>query len=192
VLIKPISSEYMVKSVIRVTERFHSLRSLILRDSLTGLYNQAAIKEQLAQELRRCERGQSIVSLAMIDIDFFKKVNDTYGHPIGDQVICSLSRLLRDRLRRSDMVGRYGGEEFAVVLSDTDAASAVATLEEIRVLYCTIEHQSGSGTFTSSFSTGVVDTTTHIDVETMFKAADAALYDAKHAGRNCIRRAQRS
>lgn len=189
VIAKPVAPGHFVVCIAGVAERYYTLRALILRDSLTGLYNHAAIKEQLAHELPRSERSSTVLSLAMIDIDFFKKVNDTYGHPVGDQVICALSRLLQKRLRGSDIIGRYGGEEFAVILPGTDAAAAVATLEEVRILFEAISHRSGDEKFISTFSAGVADTTLHRDVDALFKAADTALYAAKREGRNCIRRA---
>jgi len=189
VISKPLSAGNFVVSISAIVQRFHALRSLILRDSLTGLYNHAAIKEQLAHELRGNERTQSTLSLAMLDIDFFKKVNDTYGHPVGDQVIGSLSRLLRDRLRGSDVVGRYGGEEFAVILPGAPADAALAMLDVLRQQFFAIVHQAGEAEFCASFSAGVADTTTCHDVETLFRKADAALYEAKRGGRNCIRTA---
>ena len=167
-------------------ERYRALRGLIMRDSLTGLYNHAAIKEYLAREMALIERHAAPLSLAMIDLDFFKKVNDTYGHPVGDQVICGLSRLLQQRLRRGDLIGRYGGEEFVVLMPATSAESAVAVLTAIGAAFAQIAHVADGVSFHSTFSAGVAEAGGHVDAESLLQAADAALYQAKHAGRNCV------
>ena len=167
-------------------ERYRALRSLIMRDSLTGLYNHAAIKEYLSREMALIERHAAPLSLAMIDLDFFKKVNDTYGHPAGDQVICGLSRLLQQRLRRGDLIGRYGGEEFVVLMPATTAESAVAVLTAIGAAFAQIAHVSDGVSFHSTFSAGVAEARGHVDADSLLQSADAALYQAKHAGRNRV------
>ena len=167
-------------------ERYRALRSLIMRDSLTGLYNHAAIKEYLGREMSLIERHAAPLSLAMIDLDFFKKVNDTYGHPAGDQVICGLSRLLQQRLRRGDLIGRYGGEEFVVLMPATSAESAVAVLTAIGGAFSQLAHVADGISFQSTFSAGVAEANGHLDADSLLQAADSALYQAKHAGRNRV------
>lgn len=166
--------------------RYRALRGLIMRDSLTGLYNHAAIKEYLAREMALIERHAAPLSIAMIDLDFFKKVNDTYGHPVGDQVIRGLSRLLQQRLRRGDLIGRYGGEEFVVLMPATTADAAVAVLQAIGAAFAELVHVADGVGFCSTFSAGVAEARGHADADSLVQAADAALYQAKHAGRNCV------
>ena len=187
-LSKPISPTHLVSSITSRGERYRALRALIMRDSLTLLFNHSAIKEQLSREMARSRRAGGELALAMIDLDFFKRVNDTYGHPVGDQVIRAAARLLQHRLRRSDIVGRYGGEEFAVIFPATSASAAVAVLDEIRRKFGHIRHQGGNGIeFSGSFSAGVVAIGHSVDVEEFFGAADAALYLAKQEGRDRIK-----
>lgn len=166
--------------------RYRALRSLIMRDSLTGLYNHAAIKEYLSREMALIERHAAPFSMAMIDLDFFKKVNDTYGHPAGDQVIRGLSRLLQQRLRRGDLIGRYGGEEFAVLMPATTADDAVAVLTAIGADFARLTHVADGVSFNATFSAGVAEARGHVAADSLLQAADAALYQAKHAGRNCV------
>ena len=166
--------------------RYRALRSLIMRDSLTGLYNHAAIKEYLAREMALIERHAAPLSIAMIDLDFFKKVNDTYGHPVGDLVIRGLSRLLQQRLRRGDLIGRYGGEEFVVLMPATTADAAVSVLRAIGTAFAELAHVADGISFCSTFSAGVAEARGHIDAESLLQSADTALYAAKHAGRNCV------
>jgi diguanylate cyclase (GGDEF)-like protein len=181
---KPISDAHLVAAVSIRARRFRMLSDLMSRDSLTGLLNHINLKLTLEQELARARRRGGSLSFAMIDIDNFKSVNDSYGHPVGGRVIKSLARLLTQRLRNSDVIGRYGGEEVAVILFDTDLKMAAKLLDEFRERFSTVTHLHEKGEFTSSISVGVADIQTHDDMDSLINAADNALYQAKHAGRN--------
>ncbi|MCU6432947.1 diguanylate cyclase [Undibacterium sp. Jales W-56] len=183
---KPIEAQFLVSSLATRAERYRSLRALIMRDGLTGLYNHTAIKEELAAEISIAGRNQTSLALAVLDLDFFKNVNDTYGHPVGDQVLRTLSRLLKQRLRRSDIVGRYGGEEFVIIFPGTTAKVAGKVLDQIRVAFNKIEQHAEQGEFSVSFSAGVADLEQTIDADELFDIADSALYRAKQGGRNRI------
>lgn len=183
---KPIQPLHLISAVTSRVKRYRDLRSLIMRDSLTGLFNHSAVKEQLARELATARRMQKPLALAMLDIDRFKSVNDTYGHPVGDQVIRALSRLLQQRLRRSDIIGRYGGEEFLVIMPHTPASAALPVLDQIRTSFSNIRHHAEHQDFTVTFSAGVAEIAPDIDAEELLRRADAALYEAKAGGRNLI------
>jgi diguanylate cyclase (GGDEF)-like protein len=183
---KPIKSDHLISAVINRVKRSRTLRAFMVRDSLTGLYNHTTTKGQLEIELARAQRHQSALALAIIDIDHFKSVNDTYGHPTGDRVLKSLSRLLRERLRKTDIIGRYGGEEFAVVLVGTDGATAVGVLDEIREGLARIRQQAGGEEFTVTFSCGIACFSHYPDGPRLTDAADRALYAAKRGGRNRV------
>ena len=185
-LTKPISAQHLVASVTARVKRSRVLRSYMVRDSLTGLFNHTKTKERLDFEMSRATRQHSPLAFAMLDIDHFKQVNDTYGHPAGDRVIKSLSRLLQQRLRKTDIIGRYGGEEFAIVFTDTDGEMALNILNEIRHGFEQTQHQFADVGFSVKLSGGLA-------VYPMFKtsldisnAADRALYEAKRLGRNRI------
>lgn len=186
-LTKPIEPQHLISAVNSRIRRSQLLRSFMVRDSLTGLLNHTAIKDQLAHELVRARRQGRPLTFAMIDIDHFKQVNDNYGHPVGDRVIKSLSRLLKQRLRENDLVGRYGGEEFAVILLDADGPTAITVLDGIRRDFAQLHHLAGEQDFFASFSCGIADSANHDDVSRMTDAADKALYQAKHGGRNQIK-----
>lgn len=184
---KPITNGHLIAAVSTRIERFRKLRSYMHHDSLTGLLNHVTIKLQLEAELQRKARKQSELVFGMLDIDLFKEVNDQYGHPAGDLVIKNLSRLLLERLRKSDIVGRYGGEEFAVILPDTPLASAVALLDDLREQFSQVTYRHQGQEFSCSFSAGLATASEASDGNALIRAADAALYEAKEAGRNCIR-----
>jgi diguanylate cyclase (GGDEF)-like protein len=185
-LVKPIRPELLVSSVKGRIERYRILRGFMIRDGLTGLLNHTHIKEQLDLELARAKRQQRPLSYAMIDLDFFKRVNDSYGHATGDRVLKSLSRLLRQRLRKVDIIGRYGGEEFAVILPDTEGKDAVRVLDDIRKNLAAISQHKNGTEFAVTFSCGVASFPDFVTPEDLGNAADRALYQAKHEGRNRV------
>ena len=185
-LAKPILPQHLISSVNSRIRRSLILRSLVLRDSLTSLFNHTAIKDELDREVVRSKRHGTPLAFAMIDIDHFKQINDTYGHPIGDRVIKSLARLLKQRLRASDLVGRYGGEEFAVILANADRAAALQVLDTIRQDFSQLRHLSDGKEFTVTFSCGIADVSQFRDATKLIEASDKALYNAKHAGRNQV------
>ncbi|MDP1678604.1 MAG: diguanylate cyclase [Candidatus Nitrotoga sp.] len=185
-LAKPVLPQHLISSVNSRIRRSLILRSLVLRDSLTGLFNHTAIKDELDREVVRSKRHGTSLAFAMIDIDHFKQINDTYGHPIGDRVIKSLARLLKQRLRASDLVGRYGGEEFAVILVNADRVAALQVLDTIRQDFSQLRHLSDGKEFTVTFSCGIADVSQFRDATKLIEASDKVLYNAKHAGRNQV------
>ncbi|MFZ5523422.1 MAG: GGDEF domain-containing response regulator [Pseudomonadota bacterium] len=185
-LTKPIQPEHLISAVNSRIRRSLLLRSFMVRDSLTGLLNHTAIKDHLDSEVARAIRQNKPLSFAMIDIDHFKQVNDNYGHPAGDRVIKSVSRLIKQRLRATDLVGRYGGEEFAVVLVDADGTAATKVLDTIRNDFSRLRHLTDGKEFSVTFSCGIADVAQYQDAKKLSDAADKALYKAKHAGRNQV------
>jgi len=164
------------------------LRAQAIRDSLTGLFNRQYLDETLEREIRRSRRIRAPLSVVMLDIDHFKIFNDTYGHAAGDEVLKLLGKLLRKTVRASDVACRYGGEEFVVVLLDTDLAAALPSIEricsEIKRRHCIYQGQTLPGI---SVSAGIAQYPVHGNsAETLLRAADEAMYAAKNAGRDRI------
>lgn len=166
------------------------LRHLSQRDALTGLYNRAEWNRQLDAQHRWLGRFGEPFGVLMIDIDHFKKINDRHGHPMGDRVIKSLALFLKQRLRKTDFIGRYGGEEFAIVMPNTALHAAHKVLDEIRRRFAEILYPAQPQDLRCTFSAGVVQLDEGLDALTMASAADEALYRAKHAGRNCVVRVE--
>ena len=185
-LTKPIKGEHLIASIKNRAERTRSLRYLMERDSLTGLLNHSNLREKLSQELQRAKRAGSQVCFAMIDVDHFKKVNDTFGHLTGDRVLKGLARLLQERVRSTDIIGRYGGEEFAVILINTSLANAKKIIDEIRENFSQIKQQSDKEEFFVTFSCGIACYPNFTDAVSLNDAADKALYQAKESGRNRV------
>jgi len=185
-LTKPVVPADLVAAVAIRAERMRTLRSLMARDSLTGLFNHTTTTQLLENGIAAAKRSSGSLCFAMIDIDRFKSVNDTYGHPVGDQVILALSRVLQQRLRNSDVVGRYGGEEFAVILQDVTIERAAKLLDELRQDFARVVFHSSNGEFSCTFSAGIACYPEHKRMELLREAADKALYEAKRSGRNRI------
>ncbi len=184
---KPISDNALVAAVFSRAQRARLLSNALSRDSLTGLLKHADIKEQAAIELERAQRSGKPASVAMLDIDFFKKVNDSYGHAAGDNVIRALANLLRQRLRRIDSLGRYGGEEFLVVLPDCPAEQARRILDEIRQRFAELHFIASGQQFSVTLSAGIASTdNAPASADDLLDKADRALYGAKHGGRNRV------
>lgn len=185
-LTKPIAAEELVQSVSLRADRMRTLRALMARDSLTSLFNHTTTTQLLENALQTARRLGTSLSFAMLDLDNFKAVNDSYGHPVGDQVLLGLARVLRQRLRKSDLVGRYGGEEFAVILHDINPDKAHQIMEQLRDYFSRVVFNAGETRFSCTFSCGIASFPAMDDLESLREAADAALYQAKKLGRNQI------
>lgn len=183
---KPVVPNELVASVTLRAERMRTLRGLMSRDSLTGLYNHTTTTEFLVSALGHAKRKQESLVMVMIDLDKFKNINDTYGHMAGDQVIVALSRMLKHRLRNTDIIGRYGGEEFALLLKDISDDVAAVLVNELREDFSNIQFTSGDRTFSSTFSAGISMYPGYEHSEDLRMAADTALYQAKELGRNQV------
>ena len=185
-LTKPIRSRHLITTVRNRAARARQLQARMVRDSLTGLYNHTHILQLLEDCSVRAHRENQPLSFAMLDIDHFKKVNDGHGHPMGDRVIKSLAVFLKRRLRKTDFIGRYGGEEFAIVMPDTDLEAAHQVLDEIRQRFAEIHYPARPHDLSCTFSAGIAQLNDGSDGVNMAYRADAALYRAKGAGRNRI------
>lgn len=183
---KPISDHALVASVLARAQRARLLSNALSRDSLTGLLKHADIKEQVALEVERAARHASSACVVMLDLDNFKLVNDRYGHAIGDNVIRALSNLLRQRLRRVDSLGRYGGEEFTVVLPECNLEQAKSILDEIRQRFAELPFMAQDHSFNVTFSAGIAQSHSQSSAGQLIEFADQALYAAKAAGRNQV------
>ena len=159
-------------------------------DALTGLLNRRRMMHQIEQEVERARRYKLPLSLCMIDIDHFKRVNDSHGHPAGDRALMAVAGLLSASLRESDQIARFGGEEFVVLLPETDAALAQGLVERLRLAVADLQLQGDDGTlFTLTISGGIAELNAadHCDDGArMLMRADQALYGAKSGGRNRV------
>ncbi|MHB8139592.1 MAG: GGDEF domain-containing protein [Smithellaceae bacterium] len=162
------------------------IQEISIRDSLTGFYNRRHLMELLDHEKNRSLRGNTVFTIAMLDIDHFKKVNDTYGHPSGDEVLRTVSTVIHNTMRNTDFCGRYGGEEFVLVLIQTDIKEAMVGAERIRVNIEKCLFPDIGADFRVTVSLGLAEYQMREDVETMIARADRALYQAKNGGRNRV------
>jgi len=186
------ASQDMLMGLTRELEESNRvLQQLSAQDGLTGLANHRHFEEVFAREWARCARDEYPISLLMADIDHFKRFNDRYGHPAGDQCLRRVAATLRGAVRRpADLVARYGGEEFAIILPGTDASGAYRVAERARaaVEALLLEHNEGGQTSRVTVSVGACTMVPNQDSPhaMLIAAADAALYCAKDQGRNCV------
>lgn len=155
-------------------------------DALTRLFNRSHLDKRLSEELERTRRFGNPFSIIMIDIDYFKKINDTMGHLCGDNALRQLASILQQMVRTVDVVGRYGGEEFCCLLPETSAANAVILAERLRVKVAETVFTYGTEQFSFTISLGVAEYGDSNTLELLVGQADAALYRAKREGRNKV------
>ncbi|HYO60026.1 diguanylate cyclase [Archangium sp.] len=180
-----------------LAQKREELLALTRTDALTGLYNRRYFEERLTEEFARSTRYRSPLSLVMMDIDHFKRLNDTYGHPFGDEVLRMVARTVKGKLREVDFVARYGGEEMIALLPETGPKEALGACERVREAIASIqlEHRALDGSHqevrcTASLGVASVPSKTLLGMEDLLRVADTCLYEAKAAGRNCVRQYQ--
>jgi diguanylate cyclase (GGDEF)-like protein len=163
-----------------------ALREQALKDGLTGLWNRRAIFAMLEREIYRAQRDRLPITLVMIDLDHFKNINDTYGHPTGDEVLREAASRLIEVMRPYDFIGRYGGEEFLIVLPSCSPHNGVQRAEEFRRAIATRPVFTAAGQLTVTCSAGVAAYDEAMPPDDLIHRADEALYRAKRLGRNCV------
>jgi diguanylate cyclase (GGDEF)-like protein len=166
-----------------IENKNRQLEELVVRDHLTGLYNRTKLDEVLEYVYKRSKRYNTVFGVIMIDIDFFKKVNDTHGHQVGDTVLCEFANLLEENSRETDTVGRWGGEEFLIIVENIDKDAILKLAEKLRANvdayeFSIVKHK------TASF--GVTIYRSEDEINKIVARADIALYKAKHNGRNRV------
>jgi diguanylate cyclase (GGDEF)-like protein len=173
--------------ILRVLGDFRRVASQAALDSLTGLANRRTLDEELALEWRRAHRVGESLAFVLLDLDDFKSVNDSHGHQAGDAVLRAVGEILGNGVRQVDLAGRYGGEEFALILPETDLAGALKLSERLRVKLETTAVELPSGeTLHATASFGVAVKGELEAPDQLVAAADEALYAAKAAGKNCV------
>jgi diguanylate cyclase (GGDEF)-like protein len=156
-------------------------------DSLTEVYNRRYFFEIAAHECSVAERYKQPLSLIMFDIDNFKKFNDQYGHQVGDEILKNITQIAREQLRSADILGRYGGEEFTILLPNSNAQESLIVAERIRDRVGAYKLDIGSGLVSVTISVGVAEYCTETQaLDDLLRNADKAMYAAKESGRNCV------
>ena len=178
----------VVTSSLELVWQFAEVDKRARTDPLTGLWNRHHFGEQLQRTLNEADRYGTPVSLVLVDIDHFKRVNDTWGHEAGDSVLKQVARILQEGVRSVDICVRYGGEEIALLLAQTDSEHAVEVAERLRARICAqpLRHGLADITVTASFGVATYPETVKVR-DQLFPASDKALYIAKHEGRNRVR-----
>ncbi|MBI5330269.1 MAG: GGDEF domain-containing protein [Betaproteobacteria bacterium] len=173
-------------------EELAETRQMLNEDALTGALNRRGMDQTLAREVVRAQRSGSRMSLAMADLDHFKRINDTYGHEAGDRMLMHFANLIRSVLRGSDALVRYGGEEFALILPDTDERGALLVLGRLQQLMKGAPMQFEGREINTTFSAGIACLGSDENGHSLLRRADEALYAAKHGGRDQIKIARQA
>jgi diguanylate cyclase (GGDEF)-like protein len=175
--------------VFEIEERKRAEQALFqaaMTDTLTGLPNRRAMQKQLSSNVARVKRGGTPFAVLLCDVDRFKSVNDAYGHEAGDQLLRLSAEVLQSSVRAGDMVSRWGGEEFLILLADTDLEGGCAAAENLRQSFANISLQINESRISRTISVGVTAATYISDVDEVVRQADEALYEAKALGRNRV------
>jgi diguanylate cyclase (GGDEF)-like protein len=174
------------KSNDELLEAYALLQQLVTVDPLTGLENCRSIMIFTELQIKLAQRYKSFFSIILIDLDYFKKINDTYGHLIGDEILKNIAKILKYVLRNVDHIGRFGGEEFIVILPNTNLKNAVVTAEKVREAIANFVHNIEEQNIQTTVSIGITSyNLLDDDVNQILERADQALYTAKSSGRNC-------
>ena len=176
----------MLHNEIATVRNERELQAAAATDPLTQLPNRRAFRTALQRDLARAIRDKSTLAVALVDVDFFKRVNDQYGHDMGDQVLQLLAQLLREQMRAADLVARIGGEEFAILMPQTNLEQARVLAERMREAVALRRFGAAEAPFRLSISVGLATVGYHLSEEQILKAADKALYLAKNKGRNRV------
>lgn len=180
-----IPEENKIEVIKQINFMYSRTKYLSLTDELTGLSNRRFFEETFEKEFLRAQRYNNKLTLVMFDIDYFKKVNDTYGHQCGDYILKEVSNAALQTFRKTDMVFRFGGEEFVVILTETDTEQALIPLERFRKTIETLNLDYHGFPVNITVSIGACELTKDIKTkENLLEKADNALYEAKNAGRN--------
>jgi diguanylate cyclase len=174
------------QSMQRMEEELAETRSLLHEDALTGARNRRGMDESLAREAARAKRAQTKLTVSMVDLDYFKKVNDTYGHDAGDKLLVHLSTLIKTMLREADTLVRYGGEEFLMILPETDVRGGQLVMGRLQQMLAKMPLVYEGKEIPVTFSAGLAQLRDDENGHALVLRADAALYAAKHAGRNRV------
>ena len=179
---------YQMAATLKHFQRFSSIKNIAIYDTLTGLYNRRYFEERLGVDAQKSFYSGTPLSLVMVDIDHFKKINDTFGHTEGDQVLCKISSLLKTSVRKKDTVARYGGEEFILILPEAGLEESFVIAERIRRQVENTSFEVGQTQVNLTLSMGISNFPSHRakSKEDLVKMADQALYDAKRGGRNKV------
>jgi diguanylate cyclase (GGDEF)-like protein len=169
-------------------QKISSIKDMAIYDTLTNVHNRRYFEERLKTETQKSFSANTPLSLVMVDIDHFKQVNDTFGHPDGDRVLCKIASLLKGSVRKDDTVARYGGEEFVLILPGAKLEVTSVIAERIRRLIETTTFEIEKGQIHISISIGISNLPVHParSKEELIKMADHALYNAKKEGRNRV------
>jgi diguanylate cyclase (GGDEF)-like protein len=188
-IITPVIIHVFLKMIYKIHALEQQMRELATKDSMTGLYSRKFFFDSASGLLYLALRNKQPLSVLYIDIDFFKKINDEFGHPCGDMVLSQFGSILLQNVRKSDLAGRIGGEEFCMVLPDTDASGAQIVAEKLRSLAAStiVTYETSSVQFTISIGIATLSQAYHSSPDKIFSVADKALYSAKQQGRNQVK-----
>jgi diguanylate cyclase (GGDEF)-like protein len=178
--------ESLYKRGLELKEAYKRIEELAELDELTGSFNRGSIMRMLDEEIARVPRSQTPCSIALIDLDWFKRINDTFGHPTGDEVLRTFAITVFANIRNIDRFGRYGGEEFLLVLPDTPNDVAARILDRLRTIIADLDWSAFSPDMRVTISAGVATLRPHETADTFLARADNALYLAKARGRNLV------
>lgn len=189
-VLTPLIAGLVLMLIFQLERTRHRLGVLTTQDELTGVPNRRHFMSLATREWARSRRYDTFAALLLIDADHFKRVNDTYGHLCGDAILREITRLTSQSLRESDLLARFGGEELIVFLPHTDPLGALDVAERVRERVARCRMTWGNATVCTTVSIGVASLgPDHVSLDAMIRDADAALYAAKEAGRNCVRAA---